>query len=179
MYQLRLADPSDLPAIVDIYNSTIASRLVTADLEPVSLESRFAWFRAHQRLERPLWVAGPLSVGADGAPAAEAGQGDPAVFGWLSFSDFYGRPAYAGTVEVSVYCHEAMRGRGIGGFLLAAAIEFAPRVGVSNLIGCVFGHNTPSLRMFEKYGFTRWGDLPRVATLDGVERDLVIVGRRV
>jgi len=27
--------------------------------------------------------------------------------------------------------------------------------------------------------FARWGELPRVAALDGVERDLVIVGRRV
>jgi len=179
MYQLRLADPSDLPAIVDIYNSTIASRLVTADLEPVSLESRFAWFRAHQKLERPLWVASPMAAVEDDAVSPDAAQDNPAVFGWLSFSDFYGRPAYAGTVEVSVYCHEAMRGRGVAAFLLSAAIEFAPRVGVDNLIGCVFGHNQASLRLFEKFGFERWGNLPRVARLDGAERDLVIVGRRV
>ncbi len=37
----------------------------------------------------------------------------------------------------------------------------------------------PSLKLFEKLGFTRWGHLPRVAVLDGVERDLIIVGRRV
>ncbi|MFN5802122.1 MAG: GNAT family N-acetyltransferase, partial [Burkholderiales bacterium] len=45
MYRLRLADPADLPAIVDIYNSTVASRMVTADTEPVPLESRFMWFK--------------------------------------------------------------------------------------------------------------------------------------
>jgi len=28
-------------------------------------------------------------------------------------------------------------------------------------------------------GFERWGTLPRVAELDGIERDLVILGRRV
>ena len=33
---LRLATLDDLPAIVAIYNSTIAGRMVTADLEPVS-----------------------------------------------------------------------------------------------------------------------------------------------
>ena len=48
MYSLRLAEPADLPAIVEIYNATIASRQVTADLEPVPVESRFEWFRAHQ-----------------------------------------------------------------------------------------------------------------------------------
>ena len=43
----------------------------------------------------------------------------------------------------------------------------------------VFGHNAPSLRLFERAGFARWGHLPRVARLDGIERDLLILGRRV
>lgn len=34
------ADITDLPKIVDIYNETIASRMVTADLEPVSIASK-------------------------------------------------------------------------------------------------------------------------------------------
>ncbi len=49
---------------------------------------------------------------------------------------------------------------------------------VSTLLGFVFAHNEPSLRLLEAFGFERWGLLPRVAELDGVERDLVIVGRR-
>jgi phosphinothricin acetyltransferase len=32
--------------------------------------------------------------------------------------------------------------------------------------------------LFEKFGFERWGELPKVARLDGVERDVIIVGRR-
>jgi L-amino acid N-acyltransferase YncA len=56
----RDATLDDLPAIVAIYNSTIASRQVTADLEPVSVESRLAWFLAHRLLVRPLWVWGRL-----------------------------------------------------------------------------------------------------------------------
>ena len=47
------------------------------------------------------------------------------------------------------------------------------------LLGFIFAHNEPSLRLFEKLGFARWGCLPRVAELDGVERDLVIVGLRI
>lgn len=50
----RAATPADLPAIVDIYNATIPSRLVTADLEPVSVASRERWFADHQRRTRPL-----------------------------------------------------------------------------------------------------------------------------
>jgi L-amino acid N-acyltransferase YncA len=46
-------------------------------------------------------------------------------------------------------------------------------------LGFVFGHNEPSMRLFGGFGFTAWGTLPRVAVLDGVERDLVILGRRL
>jgi phosphinothricin acetyltransferase len=42
----------------------------------------------------------------------------------------------------------------------------------------IFAHNQPSLRLFEKFGFQRWGYLPQVAELDGVERDGVILGLR-
>ncbi|HEY5290737.1 MAG TPA: N-acetyltransferase, partial [Burkholderiales bacterium] len=61
----------------------------------------------------------------------------------------------------------------------AQALICAPSIGLNTLLGFIFAHNEPSLGLFEKFGFARWGELPRVATLDGVERDLVIVGRRV
>jgi len=104
---------------------------------------------------------------------------DGRIGGWLSFSSFYGRPAYDKTAEVSLYVHEAFRKRGLGSYLLAQAIGHAPAIGVDTLLGFIFGHNTPSLALFEKFAFARWGELPRVAALDGVERDLIIVGRRV
>src|ERR1700761_4744338 len=87
----RDATLDDLPAIVAIYNSTVPSRQVTADLEPVSVESRLGWFQAHGPEKRPLWVV----------------EGEGRVIAWLSFSDFYGRPAYSHTAEVSIYLDEA------------------------------------------------------------------------
>jgi L-amino acid N-acyltransferase YncA len=162
-YSHRPATTDDLPAIVDIYNSTVASRQVTADTEPVSVESRRMWFSEHTPDKRPLWVA----------------EQDGQIIGWLSYSNFYGRPAYLGTAELSVYVHEHMRGKGLGRYFLQQAIEFAPQVGVHTLLGFIFGHNLPSLKLFEGFGFERWAHMPRVATLDGVERDLIIVGKRV
>ncbi len=47
------------------------------------------------------------------------------------------------------------------------------------MLGFIFGHNEPSLRLFQRFEFETWGTLPRVAVLDGVERDLVILGRRL
>jgi phosphinothricin acetyltransferase len=97
----------------------------------------------------------------------------------MSLSDFYGRPAYAGTSEISIYCHPAMRRKGLGGFLLASAIAMAPEFEIETLLGFVFGHNEPSMRLFKKFDFETWGDLPRIARLDNIERDLHILGRRV
>ncbi|RDU99312.1 GNAT family N-acetyltransferase [Trinickia dinghuensis] len=165
----RDATLDDLPEIVAIYNSTIASREVTADLAPVTVESRLPWFHEHGPSKRPLWVIENEAPGNEGKRIAA----------WLSFSDFYGRPAYAGTAEISIYLDESARGRGLGTRLVAAALDAAPALGIDTLLGFIFGHNVASLALFRRCGFEDWGNLPRVAVLDGVERDLVILGRRI
>ena len=63
--------------------------------------------------------------------------------------------------------------------LLAHAIAAAPALGLRTLLGFIFAHNAPSLALFERAGFAVWGRLPRVAELDGVARDLSILGRAV
>lgn len=160
---IRDAHIEDLPRIVEIYNSTIAGRMVTADLEPVSVESRTSWFHDHQPSQRPLWVM----------------TEDEVIIGWLSFQDFYGRAAYQATAEVSIYMDPAYRKRGIGAAFLEEAIRRAPDYGIRTLLGFIFGHNEPSIRLFKRYGFDTWAHMPRVAELDGVERDLVILGKRL
>jgi phosphinothricin acetyltransferase len=162
-YIIDFARLEDLPAIVAIYNSTIPGRMVTADLEPVTVESRKPWFEGHNPELRPLWV---MRSGDD-------------IAGWASLQSFYGRPAYNGTVEISIYVNEAFRGAGIGSRLVQHALQECPRLGVQTVLGFVFGHNEPSLGLLRKFGFEQWGMYPRVAVLDGIERDLVIVGRRV
>lgn len=161
---IRHAQPADLPAIVAIYNAAIPGRMATADTEIVSVAARETWFREFTPDRRPLWVF----AGAAGEPEA-----------WLSVRSFYGRPAYHRTAELGVYTAPAARGRGLARKLLDHAIGEAPRLGLSTLLAFVFGHNAPSLALFELAGFVHWGRLPRVAELDGVERDLVILGRRV
>jgi L-amino acid N-acyltransferase YncA len=130
----------DLPAIVEIYNSTVPSRMVTADPEPVSVESRRAWFREHDPKSRPLWVA----------------DADGEVIGWLSFEPFRERPVYHPTAEVSVYVSAEHRRKGVGQRLLEAANRRAPELGLKTLTGDIFGHNEPSIRLFEGFGFERW-----------------------
>ncbi len=160
---IRDATLADLPAIVEIYNASIPGRLATADTTPVTVESRRAWFDAHEPGLRPIWVLEE--------------EGD--IAGWLDVHPFYGRAAYEATVEVAVYVAPAFQGRGVGRRLLREMISRARQFGIINLLAFVFAHNDPSMKLFESEGFVRWGHLPRVAKLDGVERDLVILGLRV
>ena len=157
------AQIGDLPTIVEIYNSTIASRMVTADIEPVSVESRLEWFNRHNEY-RPLMLVKNI---------------DQNVIGWVSFEPFYGRPAYNGTAELSIYLHESLRGKGYGKMILQHCISISASLGITTLLGFIFQHNQPSLKLFYDAGFTDWGILPNIALLDSVERTLVIVGLRV
>jgi L-amino acid N-acyltransferase YncA len=154
---IRDATEADLVAVIDIYNATVPTRIVTAELEPVSMESRLPWFREHSPEHHPFWV----------------------IAAWLSFHEFITRSAYRGAAEISVYVHEAFRRRGLARRLLKEAIARSPALGIHSLIGWIFAHNVPSLQLFAQLGFERWGLLPRVARLDGIERDLVIVGLHV
>lgn len=154
----------DLPAIVSIYNSTIASRMVTADLEAVTVDSKVDWFNDHDCIQRPLWLI--LNE-------------EDATVGWVSFQSFYGRPAYDTTVEISIYLSEEFRGKGVGKEILQHCIITAPSFGVKTLLGYIFAHNLPSLSLFKNCGFQEWGNLPNIANLDGVEKSLIILGKRV
>ena len=161
---LRDATEGDLPAIVGIYNSTVPSRMVTADTEPVTVEQRTGWFRERDARRRPLWVA----------------ETDEDVVGWLSLSDFWdGRPAYYATAEVGVYVKDGHRGGGVGRRLVEEAIGRAPELGIETLIAGTFAHNGPSVRLFERFGFQKLAHFPEVAELDGVKRDLVVSALRV
>lgn len=160
---IRDAVDGDLPAIVGIYNAAIATRMSTAQLELVTVESRRAWLKEHTPERHPFWVA----------------EADGCVAGWLTIKEFLPRCAYAGTVEVSVYVDTRFRRQRLATKLLEKAIDRAPSLGITAMVGLIFAHNEPSLRLFERLGFKRWGLLPRVAQLDGHKRDLTVMGRHI
>lgn len=161
---IRDATSDDLPAIVGIYNSTIPSRIVSADTEPVSVKDRLAWFNAHDPSRRPLWVV------------EDAGG----IAGWLSLGDFYdGRPAYHATAEVGIYIAEQRRGEGLGRRLVEEATGRAPELGIKTLTAGIFAHNERSVALFEGFGFETWARFPGVAEIDGTEIDLLVLGLRL
>jgi L-amino acid N-acyltransferase YncA len=162
--QFRDAMIDDLPAIVAIYNSTIAGRMVTADTTPVAVADKVQWFNQHNKYKRPLWVAE---------------DENKKIIGWVSFQDFYGRPAYNGTAEISIYLLENERGKGYGKKMLEYAIAKSPSLGIQTLLGFIFAQNLTSIRLFEKMGFKEWAHLQNVAVLDEKECSLKILGKRI
>ncbi len=160
---MRIATIADLPRIVEIYNSTIPTRQSTADTEPVTIEARKEWFFRHKPDHRPIFVM----------------EKDEKVVAWVSFESFYGRPAYFHTAEISIYIDAQYRRQGIGRQILALSIEIAKNLQIKTLVGYIFSHNEPSIRLFQSFGFDEWGRLPNIAVMDGKEYSLSIFGKRI
>lgn len=159
--QFEYATQEDLATIIAIYNQIIPSRLATADLEPVTVASKQAWFDAFNHEQRPIW-----KIMLDGK-----------IAGWVSVEYFYGRPAYIHTAEISIYIDENARHQGLGQQSLDFVFSQLKALEIDTLVAFIFGHNKPSLGLFNKNGFSEWGHLPAVALMDGHKRDLNILGR--
>ena len=156
----RNATIEDLPTIVEIYNSTIEGNMATADTSPVSIDSRIDWFNKHTP-NRPLWIIENI---------------EKQTIGWCSFKDFYGRPAYSGTAEFSMYLNENFRSKGYGKLIFQHAISCCNELKIHTLLGYIFAHNKISIKLAESVGFTEWGHLQDVAIMNNNKFSLKIMG---
>lgn len=167
-YTHRDGVESDLPRIVEIYNFAVATRTCSCDLAPTTVAAQRASFQEHTSDHRPFWVAEDFDAPDQGA------------IGYLGFFHFMNeRPGYFITADLAIYLHPNYQGKGLGTYLLSQAIERSPSLGIETLTATIFASNEASIRLFKKMGFERWGLMPRVARLEGVEKDLVLVGRRL
>jgi phosphinothricin acetyltransferase len=161
---IRTATYGDLTAIVAIYNQAVEQRFATADLAPVTVDQRSAWFHEHDPETLPIYVA-------------ERGE---AVVGWCSLSAHRpGRAAVRRAAEISYYVAADCRRSGIATALVDHAIKEAPRLGKHVLFGILLEKNTASINLLKKYGFELWGRLPDVASIDGELVSHVYYGRTV
>ena len=148
MLVVRLARAEDGEAIRSIYNVEVTESTVTFDLVPRSAEDQRAWLIAH---------SGPH-------PAVVAVDNDQLV-GFGSLSPYRDRPAYATTVEDSVYVRRDRRGRGAGRLILDELLRLGTSHGFHAVIARIVGDHDASLALHRACGFE----------LVGVERE---VGRK-
>lgn len=104
---------------------------------------------------------------------------DDRVVGWIAASPASTRACYAGVVEHSVYVTASARDRGVGRALLEAFVEQAAAGGVWMIQTSLFPENEASLALHERVGFRVVGRRERIAQLDGVWRDTLLLERRL
>ena len=155
--QIRAMRAEDWPAVKAIYEQGIATRQATFETEAPAWE---AWDAGHP--------AGLRLV------AEEEGE----VVGWAALSPVSRRACYAGVVEESVYVAEGARGRGTGIALLARLCSDADAAGIWTIQTAIFPENVASLELHRRCGFRVVGTRERIAQLDGVWRDTVLLERR-
>jgi phosphinothricin acetyltransferase len=165
--RIRLVEVDDAQALLNIYNPEIIETAVSFDLVPRSLADQQAWIRNH-RAAHPCLVA--VNEEDD---LGDVGARGEVILGFAVVSPFRQRPAYATSVENSVYVHRAARGRGIGEKLLRELIKTAQDSGYHTLIARIVGENDSSIRLHEKCGFFLVGTEVEIGRKHGKWLDVV------
>jgi phosphinothricin acetyltransferase len=139
--QVRLARGEDNEAIRAIYNLEVTTSTVTFDIMPRSVTEQQAWLAARS--------------GALACLVAE--DDDGTIVGFASLSHYRDRPAYATTVEDSVYVDRGAQGRGIGRALLEAMVDTARSHGFHSVVARIVDGHEASIALHRACGFESVG----------------------
>jgi L-amino acid N-acyltransferase YncA len=156
-YHITLMQPTDWPAVREIYGEGIATGNATFETELPGWEK---WDSSHRKDCRLI-----------------ARHGEQ-VLGWAALSPVSGRRVYSGVAEVSVYVAAAARGSGVGKALLQAVIEESEHHGVWTLQAGIFPENAASIALHKSCGFREVGIRRRIGKLGEIWRDVVLLERR-
>ncbi len=162
--QIRPATRADLPGILEIYNDAVLNTTATYDYEPRTLEHRAQWFEERTRDGYPIFVA----IADDGR-----------VAGWSALNPYHSRCGFRFTSENSVYVAADLRGRGLGGLLLAPLIEGAKARGLHTIIAAIDATNEASVRLHARFGFEKVGLFREVGFKFGRWLDVMYMERMV
>ena len=153
----RAMTDDDLDLVRDIYAEGVATRNATFETHvPTARQLAAKWLPDHR------WVA----------------ERDGVVVGWAAAGSVSAREVYAGVAETSVYVAEAARGRGVGKALLHRQVNEADANGLWTLQTSIFPENRASIALHHSAGYRTLAVRPRIARLDGVWRDTVLLERR-
>jgi phosphinothricin acetyltransferase len=142
--QVRPGVEEDLKALTDLYNHYVRETPITFDTEPYTPEERRPWLLSHPE-------DGPhrLRVAAD-ADSQE-------ILGYATSSPYRAKPAYATSVETTVYVAPGAGGRGIGSLLYAALFEALAGEDLHRAYAGIAQPNEASARLHTRFGFRHVG----------------------
>ncbi len=155
---IRPVLPSDIPAILAIWNPIIRDTAITftsvektaADIEALIADRAAAGF--------PFLIAGPTEA-----------------IGFATCGDFRPGPGYRETAEHTVLLAPAARRQGTGRALMLALEDHARAAGLHCLIGGVSSGNPGGIAFHRAIGFSDTVILPEVGRKFGKRWDLVLM----
>jgi phosphinothricin acetyltransferase len=157
---VRVARAEDAEAMRVIYNVEVETSTVTFDLVARTPAEQRAWLAARA-----------------GAHTALVAVEDEEVLGFAALSPYKERPAYATSVEDSVYVHREHQGRGIGRLLLGTLVEAADVSGFHAIFARIVGGHEASIGLHEGHGFEIIGTEREVGRKFGTWLDVVVMER--
>ncbi|MGX1270593.1 N-acetyltransferase family protein [Streptomyces phaeoluteigriseus] len=164
--QVRPGIEGDLEALTELYNHYVRETPITFDTAIFTPEERRPWLLSHPE-------DGPyrLMVATD--------TDSQEILGYATSTPFRAKPAYATSVEVTVYLRPEAAGRGVGTLLYKALFEALSGEDLHRAYAGIAQPNEASVRLHERFGFRHVGTYREVGRKFGrywdvawYERDL-------
>lgn len=157
---IRHSEPEDFQALREIF----AQPSVTAGTLQMPYPSEEMWKK--RLADRPKGLYSLVACV----------NGD--VVGNLTLFHFAGSPRRQHAGELGMGVHDRWQGKGVGGELMAAAIDLADNwLNLIRLELTVYTDNEAAIRLYENWGFEREGTLIRYAFRDGTFADALMMAR--
>ncbi len=154
---VRNAQVDDIVAITAIYNDAVANTFATFDEEPATVEERTRWFEQFS------------TVGAHRLLVATGDDGD--VVGYAGSMAYRRHPAFASTVEFTIYLDSDARGSGIGSQLYEALIDAVQHEHVHCIVAGIAVPNEASVALHRRFEFSDVGIFREYAVKHGKRID--------
>jgi phosphinothricin acetyltransferase len=146
--QVRPGVEGDLGALTDLYNHYVRETPITFDTAAFTPAERRPWLLSHPE-------DGPyrLMVATDMHSTGTSQR----LLGYATSSPFRAKPAYATSVEVTIYLAPDAGGRGIGTLLYKALFEALAGEDLHRAYAGIAQPNEASTRLHERFGFRHIG----------------------
>jgi phosphinothricin acetyltransferase len=149
---IEAATIDDLPALVEMYNDSLATSNWNFGTRPVAIGERRAWFS---------------QFGSAGPHRLLVARSQGVVLGYASAARYRDREAFRETVEVSVSLRAGWRSRGVGTLLYASLFDALAGEAVHVALAGIALPNDASLALHRKFAFTDVGTFREYAIKDG------------
>ena len=161
---IRFADITDLPFIIEIYNQAIRANGATGDLTEFTIEQRIDWFNKFDNETYPIYIAEIANR----------------VIGYCTISPYRpGREAMSSVAEISYYIDYSYHNQGIGSSILEYVISDCNRIRKENLLAILLDVNPKSVNILKKFNFEQWGHFPDIINIKTGKCGQLVYGLKI